>query len=59
MSRQFTQRELQGAAAPEETCEKRNMRMGWGCKCHGKTFCPDLVCVGYEDDVPIFERRRP
>ena len=40
-----------------ESCEQRNMRMGWGCKCHGMTSCPDLVCVGYEDDVPIFERK--
>lgn len=40
-----------------ETCEQRNMRMGWGCKCHGKTFCPDLVCIELENDVPIFVRR--
>lgn len=41
---------------PGETCEQRNMRVGWGCKCHGMTFCPNLRFVGYEDDVPIFER---
>ncbi len=28
-----------------------------GCKCHGRTFCPDLVCVGYEDDQPVFAHR--
>lgn len=28
-----------------------------GCNCHGATFCPDLICVGYEDDVPIYVRR--
>lgn len=27
------------------------------CKCHGETFCPDLVCIGYDDDVPVFVRR--
>ena len=28
------------------------------CKCHpDKTFCPDMICVGFEDDIPIFERR--
>lgn len=28
------------------------------CKCHpNQTFCPDLVCVDMEDDVPIFARR--
>lgn len=43
-----------GSAMPGETCEQRNMRMGWGCKCHGATFCPDLEFVGYEDDQPIF-----
>jgi hypothetical protein len=55
--RRFTRRELQGAAATGETCEQRNMRMEWGCKCHGMTFCPDLVCVGYEDDVPVYVRK--
>lgn len=59
MSREFTRREHEGAAALGESCEQRNQRMGWGCACHGQTFCPDLVCVGYDDDVPIFERRRP
>ncbi len=54
----LTERERQGAAASNESCEDRNKRMGWGCKCHGQTFCPDLVCVGYEDDVPVFERRQ-
>lgn len=56
--REFTQREHAGAAAPWESCQQRNKRMGWGCSCHGETFCPDLVCVGYEDDQPIFERRK-
>lgn len=28
-----------------------------GCKCHGQTFCPDLICIGYDDDVPVFVRR--
>lgn len=28
-----------------------------GCKCHGATFCPDLICIGYEDDVPVYVRR--
>lgn len=28
-----------------------------GCACHGKTFCPDLICVDIEDDVPVFARR--
>lgn len=41
----------------EETVQERNKRNGWGCKCHGETFCPDLICIGYEDDVPIFVRR--
>jgi hypothetical protein len=27
------------------------------CKCHGKTFCPDEICIGYEDDVPIYVRK--
>jgi hypothetical protein len=52
--RDFTQRELQGAATAEESCDDRNKRMGWGCKCHGMTFCPDLTCVGYDDGVPVF-----
>jgi len=55
---ELTRRQHQGAAADDESCQQRNMRMGWGCKCHGETFCPDLVCVGYEDDVPVFERRK-
>jgi hypothetical protein len=46
-----------GSKVPEETCQQRNMRMGWGCKCHGETFCPNLVCIGLEDDVPIFVRK--
>lgn len=55
----LTERERQGAATRDETCEQRNMRMGWGCKCHGRTFCPDEVFVGYsDDDVPCFERRK-
>ncbi len=41
----------------DETCQQRNMREGWGCKCHGRTFCPDLVFVGYEDDQPVFAQR--
>jgi hypothetical protein len=28
-----------------------------GCKCHGTTFCPDLICIGMDDDVPVFVRR--
>lgn len=40
-----------------ETCQERNMRMGWGCRCHGETFCPDLICVGLDDDVPVYVRR--
>lgn len=28
-----------------------------GCKCHGATFCPDEICIGYEDDQPIYVRR--
>ncbi len=51
------QRENAGAARDGETCEQRNMRMGWGCRCHGRTFCPDLEFAGYEDDVPVFKRR--
>lgn len=54
MSIELTQREREGAASPDETCERRNMRMGWGCKCHGETFCPDLRFSHYEDDVPVF-----
>ena len=27
------------------------------CKCHDATFCPDEICIGYEDDVPVFVRR--
>jgi hypothetical protein len=27
------------------------------CVCHDMTFCPDLVCIGYEDDVPIYVPR--
>lgn len=53
----LTKREREGAAAAGETCQQRNMRMGWGCKCHGETFCPDEVCIGYENDVPIYVRR--
>jgi hypothetical protein len=33
------------------------MSYATGCRCHGATFCPDLICVGYEDDVPVFVRR--
>lgn len=28
------------------------------CKCHPDgTFCPDMICVDFVDDVPVFERR--
>jgi hypothetical protein len=27
------------------------------CDCHGTTFCPDEICIGYEDDVPVYVRR--
>jgi hypothetical protein len=54
--REPTQREHQGAA-PRETVQQRNMRMGWGCKCHGETFCPDLEFSHYEDDQPVFRRK--
>lgn len=27
------------------------------CDCHGTTFCPDEICIGYENDVPIYVRR--
>jgi hypothetical protein len=40
-----------------ETVQQRNMRMGWGCKCHGETFCPDEIFIGMEDDQPIFAKR--
>lgn len=43
-------------SADHETVRQRNMRMGWGCKCHGDTFCPDLMFVGFENDVPIYVR---
>lgn len=34
------------------------MRPGGGCECHGQTFCPDYVFVGYnEEDVPEFEKK--
>lgn len=46
-----------GSARPEETCEQRNMRMGWGCKCHGETFCSDYEFAYYEDDQPVFRRK--
>ncbi len=50
----LTQREREGAAAPNETPEMRNMRMGWGCSCHGATFCPNLRFSHYDGDVPVF-----
>jgi hypothetical protein len=28
-----------------------------GCECHGATFCPDLICIGYDSDVPIYVRK--
>ena len=28
-----------------------------GCKCHGETFCPDFVCIGFDDDVPVYVNR--
>lgn len=40
-----------------ETYQQRNMRMGWGCKCHGETFCPDLICIDLVDDVPVYVRK--
>jgi len=52
-----TDRERQGAAMPGETASQRNMRMGWGCACHGETFCPSLKFSHYEDDVPVFQKR--
>lgn len=33
------------------------MTYATGCRCHGATFCPDLICIGYEDDVPVYVRR--
>lgn len=28
------------------------------CKCHpDETFCPDMVCVDFDDDAPVFARR--
>ncbi|TIR87394.1 MAG: hypothetical protein E5X05_01480 [Mesorhizobium sp.] len=54
----LTRRQIEGAAAPSETPEERNMRMGWGCACHGQTFCPNLRFSHYEDDVPVFDKRR-
>lgn len=27
------------------------------CKCHNATFCPDEICIGFEDDLPIYVRR--
>lgn len=56
---ELTQRERTGAATDDETCEQRNMRMGWGCKCHGKTFCPDLAFSHMDDDQPVFRKLRP
>lgn len=53
----LTKRQREGAAAPGETCQQRNMRMGWGCKCHGETFCPALEFSHYEDDQPVFKPR--
>lgn len=47
----------QSAATPEETCQQRNMRMGWGCKCHGETFCPDLEFSHMDDDQPVFKAK--
>ena len=41
----------------EEALADHNIRMGFGCTCHGKTFCPDLTFVGYDNDVPIFQRK--
>lgn len=51
------QRENHGAARDDETCEQRNMRMGWGCKCHGATFCPDSEFSHYENDQPVYRKR--
>lgn len=33
------------------------MSYAMGCRCHGATFCPDLICIGYDEDVPIYVRR--
>lgn len=56
--REFEKQITQGSATPGESCEERNMRMGWGCSCHGMTFCPDLQFSHYEDDVPVFKEKR-
>ena len=37
--------------------DERTWEVGWGCKCHRVTFCPDEICIGYEDDVPVYVRR--
>jgi hypothetical protein len=55
--RELTEIEKLGGAAPWETAQERNMRMGWGCRCHGETFCPDLTFSHYEDDQPVFHRK--
>ncbi len=55
----LTRRQIEGAATPSETPEDRNMRMGWGCPCHGATFCPDTQFSHYDDDVPVFVNKRP
>jgi hypothetical protein len=55
MTRELTQREREGAATPTETPQQRNMRMGWGCACHGATFCPGKTFSHYEDDQPVFK----
>lgn len=57
-SEPLTRRQLEGAATPSETPDERNMRMGWGCACHGATFCPNLRFSHYDDDVPVFDKRR-
>ena len=57
LSERQRQRENQGAARQGESCDQRNMRRGWGCRCHGATFCPSLEFVGYDDDVPVYRSR--
>ncbi len=43
----------------EEHDNQNPVRSGyWGCSCHSMTFCPDLVCVGYEDDQPVYVPKR-
>ncbi len=34
-------------------------RENTGCKCHGETFCPDLVFSHWDDDQPVFREKTP